>query len=177
MHSITKISILLLTTCICIKAHKYSTPVGKAPAPPTKATPPPSSTNIHKKYVDYDLKSQSSRYGKGDPFYYHHYGPDHKSYEHMYNHYGDHYPYYYGKSHDYHYMIPYVLGGFGLVLLPILTLMLTLAVNIAPASNIPTAVTTATGKLLRSLNSTQIIDEIADKLDSAISKYGRMNNL
>lgn len=174
-----RISIFMLAVvCICVNAHKYSTPVGKAPAPPTKATPPPSPTNMNKKYVDFDLKSQSSRYGKGDPYYYHHYGPDHKSFDHFYNHYGgEHYPYYYGKSHDYHYMIPYVLGGFGMVLLPILTLMLTLAVNIAPASNIPTAVTTATGKLLGSLNSTQLIGDIVDRLDSAVSKYGRMNDL
>ncbi|GIZ03688.1 uncharacterized protein CEXT_338031 [Caerostris extrusa] len=88
--------------------------------------------------------------------YYYHYGPDHyKSYEHYYGHYDDYYPYYYGKSHGHYNMIPYVLGGFGMLLLPILTLMLTLAVNIAPASNMPTAVTTATGKILGSFNSTK----------------------
>ncbi|XP_035208026.1 uncharacterized protein LOC118182750 [Stegodyphus dumicola] len=171
----------IFTLClvsILVSAHKYSTPVTKPPSSPAKVTHPPSSTNTHKKYVDFDLKSQSSRYGKGDPYFYQHYGPEHKSYyDHWYSHYGEHYPYYYSKSYDYHHMIPYVLAGLGMLLLPLLTLMLTLAVNIAPASNIPTAVTTATGKLLGSLNSTKVIGEIWDKLDSAISKYGKLNDL
>ncbi|GBL75422.1 hypothetical protein AVEN_194609-1 [Araneus ventricosus] len=178
-----KLALVNVLFCLAIvfistSAHKYSTPVGKIATVPPKTKPPSSSTNVHKKYVDFDLKSQSSRYGNGDPYYYHHYGPDHyKSYDHFSGHYDEHYPYYFGKGNNYYHMIPYVLGGFGMLLLPLLTLMLTLAVNIAPASNIPTAVTTATGKLLGSFNSTKLIGELVDKLDSAISKYGRMNDL
>ncbi|GFR15567.1 uncharacterized protein TNCT_93231 [Trichonephila clavata] len=177
--AVASILLCLVVAFISTSAHKYSTPVGKIATAPPKPTPPPSSTNVHKKYVDFDLKSQSSRYGKGDPYYYYHYGPDYyKSYEpYYYGHHDDYYPYSYGKGHGYYHMIPYVLGGFGMLLLPLLTLMLTLAVNIAPASNIPTAVTTASAKILGSFNSTKLIEELVDKLDSAISKYGRMNDL
>ncbi|XP_054709429.1 uncharacterized protein LOC129219135 [Uloborus diversus] len=167
-------AILFITTLIVcfwsIGAHKYSTPVDKVSKPISKSSQPPVSSSTGKKYVDFDLKSQSSYYDSGEPSYYqHHYSPDHKNYD--YGYYGDHYPYHYGKDYDHHHMIPFVVGGFVMLMLPLLTILLTLAVNIAPATNIPTAVTTATGKLLSSFNSTRLIGDILDQIDSAMSKY------
>nr|XP_015908571.1 uncharacterized protein LOC107440222 [Parasteatoda tepidariorum] len=186
MNFIVKIFIFsLCTVCIYSSTPKYSTPVGKVQIQTSSTTvgktaAPPSPTNVHKKYVDFDLKSQSSRYSNEDPFLYHyghhhgHHGHHdhghHKSYEHLY-------PYesydYYGKDYGIGHFLPYVIGGIALLLLPMLSLLLTLAVNVAPGSAIPTAVTTATGKLLKSLNSTDALNEIWTTLDSAISKYGR----
>lgn len=148
---------------------KYSTPVEKIKSTVSKIPqPPPLPTGHIKNYVDFDLKSQSSRFGKDEihhyshgPYPYDHYYPTH-----------DFSPYYGGKGHDIHHMLPYIIGGFGVLVLPLLTLMLTLAVNIAPASTIPTAITTATGKFMDSFNSTNIISDIRDRLESALNKYG-----
>lgn len=69
--------------------------------------------------------------------------------------------YYSEKGHS---LLPYIVGGFGIGLLPLLTLMLTLAVNIAPAATIPTAITTATGKFLDSFNSTRLLADLKEEL-------------
>lgn len=155
-----------LLTDILNASPKYSAPVDKIKTNHIK--PPILPSGGIKNYVDFDLKSQSSRFGKDE---HHHYGYA-APYDHYYSTY-DYTPYYHGKGQDYHYILPYIIGGFGILLLPILTLMLTLAVNIAPASTIPTAVTTATGKFVDSFNSTRLIADIRDRLEAALNKYNK----